>query len=67
MAVLNTRNDALTTNPPAGDSHLSTNGSNWLYTVMTVFGVSFVSRHARQPDGAGTAKILTPYSSPSRP
>ncbi len=43
MAVLDTRNDALTVNPPAGNSHLTTNGSNWLFTVMTVFGVSFVS------------------------
>ena len=67
MAVLDTRNDALVANPPAGDSHLSTNGSNWLFTVMTVFGVSFVSRHAIPPDGAGTAQILTPSSSFSRP
>ncbi len=43
MAVL-PRNDALTTNPPGGDNFLSTNGSNWLYTVTAVFGLSLVSR-----------------------
>jgi len=40
MAILDPRNDALSVNPPLGDSRLSTNGSNWLFTVATVFGVS---------------------------
>jgi len=43
---------ALNINPPAGDEHLTTNGSNWLYAVtaifivssLAVFAVSFVAR-----------------------
>jgi bacteriorhodopsin len=43
MAVLNVRvNDALNTNPPAGDQFLTVNGSNWLYTVTAIYTVTFL-------------------------
>lgn len=35
-------NEALEINPPAGDSFLSVNGSNWLWTVTAIFTISFV-------------------------
>lgn len=34
-------NEALDVNPPAGDSHLNVNGSNWLWAVTAVYLVSF--------------------------
>lgn len=45
MAILNILprvNEALEINPPAGDSFLSVNGSNWLWTVTAIFTLSFV-------------------------
>jgi bacteriorhodopsin len=42
MERLFTRNDALETNPPSGNQYLTTNGSNWLFTVTTLFGFSLV-------------------------
>jgi len=45
MALL-PRNDALTTQPPAGDQQLSTNGSNWLFTITTIFGFSLLALYA---------------------
>ena len=45
MAILFPRNDALTVNPPTGNQFLTTNGSNWLFTVTTIFGLSVV-RHS---------------------
>ena len=38
-------NDALDVNPPAGEIHLSTHGSDWLWAVTAIYVVSFV----RQP------------------
>lgn len=46
MASLFSRNDALSVNPPAGDSFLTTNGSNWLFTVTTIFGLSALVLYA---------------------
>ncbi|AEO61915.1 rhodopsin-like protein [Thermothelomyces thermophilus ATCC 42464] len=40
VAVLVSRNDALRTHPPAGDARLSVNGSNWLFTVTSIFGLA---------------------------
>lgn len=36
-------NDALNVNPPAGDSRLSVHGSDWLWAVLAVFVVSFLT------------------------
>lgn len=33
-------NQALDANPPNADYHLSTNGSNWLWAVFSLFAVS---------------------------
>src|SRR5689334_13528121 len=44
MAILHPRNNVLNVNPPSGDQFLTTNGSNWLYTVTAIFGLSLVSR-----------------------
>lgn len=41
--ILFSRNDALNANPPAGDQYLTTNGSNWLYTVTAIYGFTLVS------------------------
>lgn len=46
MAVLHIRNSALIDNPPGGNETLTTNGSNWLYTITTVFGVSLLALYA---------------------
>jgi bacteriorhodopsin len=46
MAILFPRNDALTVNPPAGNQYLTTNGSNWLFTVATIFGLSTLVLYA---------------------
>jgi len=43
MGVIYERaNDALRTNPPAGDRALSQNGSDWLWAVMAVFALCFL-------------------------
>lgn len=47
MAILYTRNDALNVHPPTGNSsYLTTNGSNWLFTVATIFGLSALLLYA---------------------
>ncbi|CAI6097373.1 unnamed protein product [Clonostachys chloroleuca] len=43
MDPLRARNNALKVNPPGGQSHLSVNGSNWLFAVMACFTVSFLA------------------------
>jgi len=44
MALLVSRgNDALNVNPPNADRHLTTNGSDWLWAAMAVFGVTFLA------------------------
>jgi len=44
MAILLPRvNDALRTNPPAGDNYLTTNGSNWLWAVTAIFTLTFLA------------------------
>ncbi|KAK3988144.1 hypothetical protein QBC44DRAFT_329849 [Cladorrhinum sp. PSN332] len=48
MAILDARNDALRTNPPAGEQHLSTNGSNWLWAVTALFGVTLLALFAHK-------------------
>jgi bacteriorhodopsin len=35
-------NNALGVNPPNADTHLTTNGSNWLWACTAVFGVAFL-------------------------
>lgn len=40
--ILFSRNDALETNPPAGDQYLTTNGSNWLYAVTAIYGFTLL-------------------------
>ncbi|KAK3315281.1 hypothetical protein B0H66DRAFT_536149 [Apodospora peruviana] len=42
-SIIYVRNDALTTNPPQGAQFLTTNGSNWLYTVTAIYGVSLLA------------------------
>lgn len=42
MAILYARNNALSVHPPQGDQYLTTNGSDWLFTVAAVFGFSVV-------------------------
>ncbi|GAB1312970.1 hypothetical protein MFIFM68171_03180 [Madurella fahalii] len=37
------RNDALNVHPPLGNQYLTTNGSNWLFTVTSVFGVTLLA------------------------
>jgi bacteriorhodopsin len=46
MDTIYARNDALRVNPQAGESHLSRNGSSWLWAVMSLFGVSFLAYFA---------------------
>ncbi|KAL2131297.1 hypothetical protein VTI74DRAFT_5281 [Chaetomium olivicolor] len=46
MAVLIPRNDALRTHPPSGDQYLTTNGSDWLFTVTAIFGFSLLALYA---------------------
>ncbi len=41
--ILERAQQALDQNPPAGDQFLTTNGSNWNYTVTAIFTVAFVS------------------------
>ncbi|KAI0692124.1 heat shock protein 30 [Cerioporus squamosus] len=36
-------NDALNSNPPNADYHLSTHGSDWLWAVFSLFGVSLLA------------------------
>ncbi|KAK3903848.1 hypothetical protein C8A05DRAFT_42979 [Staphylotrichum tortipilum] len=48
MAIIWERNDALNINPPTGDSRLSANGSDWLYTVTAIFTVSLIAFIALQ-------------------
>jgi bacteriorhodopsin len=48
MAILHPRNNALNVNPPSGDQFLTTNGSNWLYTVTAIFGLSLLALIALQ-------------------
>ncbi|VUC27731.1 unnamed protein product [Clonostachys rosea] len=43
MDPLQTRNNALKVNPPGGKSHLSVDGSSWLFAVMSCFTVSFLT------------------------
>ncbi|KAK7427554.1 hypothetical protein QQZ08_005997 [Neonectria magnoliae] len=43
MAVMiYARNKALDTNPPAGDSHLTRGGSDWLWAVTAIYTLSFL-------------------------
>jgi len=46
MERLYTRNDALETHPPSGHQYLTSNGSNWLFAVAAVFGVSLLALFA---------------------
>jgi len=46
MAVIFARNRALDINPPAGDSHLSTGGSDWLWAVFSCFTLFFIVYYA---------------------
>jgi bacteriorhodopsin len=48
MAILDARNDALRTHPPAGTQHLSNGGSNWLYAVTAIFGVTLLALFAHK-------------------
>lgn len=48
MSILLPRNDALRTHPPAGDQYLSDNGSNWLYAVTALFGVTLLGLFAHK-------------------
>lgn len=42
MAVIYTRDGALDVNHPAGDSHLSNGGSNWLWVVTAIYILCFL-------------------------
>ncbi|KAI5457996.1 hypothetical protein BGZ63DRAFT_407309 [Mariannaea sp. PMI_226] len=46
MSAIFARNRALDINPPAGDSHLSTGGSDWLWAVMACFTLFFLIYYA---------------------
>lgn len=48
MSILLPRNDALRTHPPAGDQYLSDNGSNWLFAVTALFGVTLLGLFAHK-------------------
>jgi bacteriorhodopsin len=43
MGIIVRTNDALIINPPAGDEHLSLNGSKWLWAVTAIYVVSMIS------------------------
>lgn len=45
MSILDRRdgNDALGVNPPNANRHLTTHGSDWLWAVTAVFGITFLS------------------------
>lgn len=43
MGLIIRDNDALRTNPPAGDEYLSEGGSDWLWAVFAIFTFIFVS------------------------
>lgn len=43
MYLVSRTNQALDINPPAGDEHLTTAGSDWLWAVTAVFVLEFVS------------------------
>lgn len=45
MFLVPRNNQALNINPPAGDEHLTTGGSDWLWAVTAVFALAFVSHH----------------------
>ncbi|KAL2160898.1 hypothetical protein VTH06DRAFT_1096 [Thermothelomyces fergusii] len=40
ITLLEPRNDALDVNPPVGNARLSENGSDWLFTVTSIFGLA---------------------------
>lgn len=44
MAVIEVfrRNDVLNINPPGGDTHISTGGSDWMWTVTAIYLFSFL-------------------------
>ncbi|KAK4240312.1 hypothetical protein C8A03DRAFT_13377 [Achaetomium macrosporum] len=46
VALIHPRNDALSVHPPAGDQYLTTNGSDWLFTVTAIFGFSALVLYA---------------------
>jgi len=48
MSVLTPRNDAWRTHPPAGNQYLSENGSNWLFAVTALFGVTTLGLFAHK-------------------
>jgi hypothetical protein len=48
MEPIFARDGAPDVNPPAGASHLSDGGSNWLYAVTAVFAVAFVRPTPRE-------------------
>ncbi|KAK4183106.1 hypothetical protein QBC35DRAFT_126117 [Podospora australis] len=48
MSLFARDNDALRTHPPAGDQYLSNNGSNWLYAVTALFGVTLLGLFAHK-------------------
>ncbi len=51
MAFLPRDNDALNINPAIGvDEILSEHGSDFLWAVMAIYGVSFVSPHSPSTD-----------------
>ncbi|CAM1510408.1 Fc.00g007430.m01.CDS01 [Cosmosporella sp. VM-42] len=43
MGVIIRDNDALDINPPAGDTHLSEGGSDWLWAATAIYIVSFIA------------------------
>ncbi|KAK3946153.1 heat shock protein 30 [Diplogelasinospora grovesii] len=45
-AIILPRNDALNTNPPAGDQYLTVNGSDWLYTVCAIYTLTLLVIYA---------------------
>lgn len=58
MDLFSRDNDALNTNPPSGDQHLTTNGSNWLWAVCAVFAVSWLAFVGLTKSAKGGEKIF---------
>lgn len=52
MVAIYSRNKALDINPPAGDSHLTKGGSDWLWAVTAIYTLCFVRAIYLLPGGS---------------
>ncbi|WJG35888.1 uncharacterized protein FOBCDRAFT_139569, partial [Fusarium oxysporum Fo47] len=56
--LIYSRNDALHVNPQGGQSHLSEEGSDWLWAIMACFSLAFRSELLRTTRLARLARAL---------